>query len=144
LSLGAAKDRKTATFAVRFIHPGASDRATSRAQQNAAPAQQAQAQARQGWLVDPAKQNTDYAWSGDRKSVRLKRAFDDGQFTWFQFEENAEIPAIYVVGPDGTEATVNARRQGNFMVVERTAALFTLRTGPDGKTTLCVKNNAKT
>lgn len=142
LSLGSARDRKSATFAVRFIHQGGgSEMAVHRPQQPAAAAQQGGTG--QGWLVDPAKQNTDYGWSGDRKAVRLKRAFDDGQFTWFQFEEGAEIPVIYVVAPDGTEATVNTRRQGNFVVVERTAAQFTLRTGPGGRTTLCVRNNAK-
>ncbi len=55
------------------------------------------------------------------------------------FDQNAEIPSVYTVGPDGTETIVNTRREGQYLVVERTASLFTLR---NGNAHLCVQNNA--
>lgn len=139
MSLGSAKDRSRPTYVVRFIGAGSGDMAGPRA---AAPAPAARQAANSGTLVDPSRQNIDYEWAGDKKAIRLQRVFDDGQFTWFKFEQGAQIPVIQVVESDGTPSTVNARRQGDFLVVERTAAMFTLLSGPDGKTTLCVKNNA--
>ncbi|MEN9136751.1 TrbG/VirB9 family P-type conjugative transfer protein, partial [Xanthomonas euvesicatoria] len=77
--------------------------------------------------------------SGNKTAIPLKRAFDDGQFTYFMFDQNAEIPSVYTVGPDGKESLVNTRREGQYLVVERTASLFTLR---NGNSHLCVQNNA--
>lgn len=87
---------------------------------------------------DPDKINTDYSSSGHREAINLDRVMDDGQFTFFRFPQHAEIPSIYMVGPDGTEAIVNTRREGAYIVVERTAGLFTLR---NGTAYLCVRNN---
>lgn len=81
--------------------------------------------------------NFEYGSYGDKRAIRLKRAFDDGQFTYFLFDHDADVPSVYVVGQDGTESIVNTRREGAYLVVERTAARFTLRNGTDY---LCVKN----
>jgi type IV secretion system protein VirB9 len=58
---------------------------------------------------DPSRLNLGYATSGDKSSIPLNRVFDDGQFTYFMFDPNAEIPSVYAVGPDGTESIVNTR-----------------------------------
>jgi type IV secretion system protein VirB9 len=87
------------------------------------------------------KIDLDYGVSGDRQSIKLKRAFDDGQFTYFQFENDTDIPALYVVSDDGTEAIVNTRREGQYLVAERLSERFTLR---NGKAYLCVKKHVAT
>ncbi|MGO4395879.1 P-type conjugative transfer protein VirB9 [Variovorax sp. M-6] len=84
------------------------------------------------------RRNVNYSTSGDKAAIPLTRAFDDGQFTYFQFDPGGEIPAIYTVGPDGTESIVNTRREGAYLVVERTARQFTLR---NGNWHLCVRND---
>lgn len=89
---------------------------------------------------DPAGLNLDYGISGNEAAFGLKRVFDDGQFTYFLFAEGADIPSFYRVLPDGTEAIVNTRREGNYMVVESVNNGFTLR---NGNTHLCVRNNTK-
>ncbi|MEG4582209.1 P-type conjugative transfer protein VirB9 [Microcoleus sp. MON1_C5] len=88
---------------------------------------------------DPETINLDYSTSGHKHAILLNRVLDDGQFTFFRFDEKGEIPTIYTVGPDGTESIVNTRREGSYLVVERTAGLFTLR---NGNSYLCVRNNS--
>jgi type IV secretion system protein VirB9 len=89
------------TFLVRFHYP-------DKRMQTGQPEQQV--------LSDMANVNMDYGTYGDKKTIALKRAFDDGQFTYFLFDQETDIPAIYVVGQDGTESIVNTRREGQYMV----------------------------
>ena len=124
LMLSSSNKARNRTFLVRFVYPEADMMLT------ALPPAKAK-----GAAAQPL--NLDYGVSGDKAAVALKRVFDDGQFTYFGFEAQAEIPAFYLVGPDGTESLVNVRREGDFMVVERVGRLFTLR---NGKATLCVAN----
>jgi type IV secretion system protein VirB9 len=58
------------------------------------------------------------------------RIFDDGEFTYFQFrDKNADIPAFFLVDPLQNEAVINFRAVGDYIVVERVAPRFTLRSG---------------
>jgi type IV secretion system protein VirB9 len=124
-----AKNRASQTFLVRFVYPASqAGMLAGRSNSN-----------RVNGGFDPTKLNLDYGTSGDKAAIQLSRAFDDGQFTYFLFEQNAEIPAVYTVGPDGSESIVNTRREGAYLVVERIASLFTLR---NGKSYLCVQNSA--
>jgi len=127
--LTSAKSRASQTFLVRFLYPN------SRTGMYGGGA----GVSRSTSGFDPARLNLGYATSGDKSAIPLTRVFDDGQFTYFLFEQNAETPAVYTVGPDGTESIVNTRREGAYLVVERTASLFTLR---NGNAHLCVQNNA--
>lgn len=129
--LKSGSDEKAQTFLVRFIYPIALQRPASAPQRNAG----------DPMAIDMGRVNIDYSTSGENLAIQLRRAFDDGQFTYFQFEKNAEIPSVYTVGPDGTESIVNTRREGGYLVVERTAGRFTLR---NGEAYLCVQNNALT
>ena len=86
--------------------------------------------------IQAAAINMNYVSAGHKALIQLIRVFDDGEFTYFQFDRNAEIPSFYLVGNDGTESIVNTRRDGAYMVVERTGNLFTLR---NGSVHLCVK-----
>lgn len=125
--LSSARNRAYMTFLVRFIYPNAN-----------LPAHRNDKPKSASTGLDLSKINLDYGTSGNKKAIALKRVFDDGQFTYFLFDQDAGIPSVYMVGPDGTESLVNTRREGQYLVVERTASLFTLR---DGASHLCVQNN---
>lgn len=127
--LSSSKLSKETTFLVRFKYP-----------QMTSPINAAQTKPKLATTgFDPEKINLDYSTSGHKHAILLNRVLDDGQFTFFRFDEKGEIPTIYTVGPDGTESIVNTRREGSYLVVERTAGLFTLR---NGNSYLCVKNNS--
>jgi type IV secretion system protein VirB9 len=128
--LVSAKKQASQTFLVRFVYPNL---------RPAKPVKVGPAIADARGSVNPAKLNMDYETAGDIAAIPLKRAFDDGQFTYFQFNGSASIPSVYTVGSDGTESIVNTRREGAYLVVERTAGRFTMR---DGSAHLCVRNNA--
>lgn len=130
--LMSGKGRASQTFLVRFVYPEALQRVATSGARGADGAAKAS-------TVDLSRMNIDYSTSGETAAIQLRRAFDDGQFTYLQFDKDAEIPAVYTVGPDGTESIVNTRREGGYLVVERTARQFTLR---NGEAYLCVQNNA--
>lgn len=90
-------------------------------------------------LSEPENYNFNYTISGSNKISPVK-IFDDSDFTYFQFrEKNTEIPAFFLVDPDGNEGIVNYRVSGKYIVVERVAPRFTLRLGSD---VLCVFNES--
>jgi type IV secretion system protein VirB9 len=77
----------------------------------------------------PKVVNTAYRYSGSPQLVPL-HVFDDGKFTYFELSQQGAAPAIFAVdGQDGKEFTVNTRRQGKYIVVQRLAPQFTLRQG---------------
>ena len=87
---------------------------------------------------DTTDWNFDYSYSGD-KSLRPKRVFDDGTFTYFEFTKPDATPAIFSVDADGNESIVNFNMQGSYMVVNSTKRQFTLR---DGDTATCIFNGS--
>lgn len=92
-------------------------------------------------MLEPEKYNFDYVLNG-AEDISPVRIFDDGEFTYFEFrDKNAEIPAFFVVHGDGSESLINFRTRGDFIVVERVAAQFTLRHGQD---VVCVFNRHMT
>jgi type IV secretion system protein VirB9 len=89
-------------------------------------------------MSDLTKYNFNYEFSGSAKIAPIK-VFDDGEFTYMEFpDENAEIPAIFVVNSSGYEALVNFRVVSNYIVIERVDYQFTLRSGND---IVCIYNN---
>ncbi|MQT27556.1 mating pair formation protein [Pseudomonas helleri] len=87
----------------------------------------------------PSAPNINYGFSGDKDAIGLQSVMDDGQFTKFLLKKGADMPQFYRVLPDGTEAMVNKRREGDYVVVERLDSMFVLR---DGNAHLCVQNLA--
>lgn len=88
--------------------------------------------------VNPEKYNFHYTISGDAFDIEPLQVFDDGEFTYFKFKDiNAELPAIFLVNEDRTEALINYRIAGGYLVVERVAPRYTLRRG---KGVVCVYN----
>ena len=143
-SLGTAKKQADTTFSVRFVYPrndsfailppdrtGKTEKSTVSASGTGAPPSNV-------YLY-----SNSFSVSGSdaaKRAIRLRSVYDDGQFTYFRFEPGSDIPGIYVVGADGYESTVNQRREGEHMVVEKVSAKFTLRRDA---LYLCVRNDKR-
>ena len=78
----------------------------------------------------PEQRNLRYTYTGSRASLP-SLVFDDGHFTYFQWPENASIPALFVITPGGGESLVNYSVRDGYQVVEQTAAKFVLRDGKE-------------
>ena len=84
-----------------------------------------------GFARNGEKPNLDYTMSGDMDLAPVN-AWDDREFTYFKFPGQRDIPAIYMVGPDGSESVVNRHSAGpsnEIVVVHRVAARWVLRLG---------------
>lgn len=80
-------------------------------------------------IKEPKVLNTAYRFSGSTQLVP-RHVFDDGKFTYFELSTNGAVPAIFAVDDgSGKESTVNTRREGKYIVVQRIAPQFTLRQG---------------
>ena len=88
--------------------------------------------------IDPASWNWQYTFAGASTQAPVN-VFDDGRHTYFQFDPQTRVPAIFMVHEDETESLVNAVRRGRFLVVHDTGRQFTLRNGP---VETCVFNEA--
>jgi len=86
---------------------------------------------------NPTDLNFEYKITQDKKIAPLI-AFDDGEFTYLQFKNLAELPAIFMVGPDGKESLANYRIKDPYVVIERIGSEFVLRSG---KSTTRLINN---
>jgi type IV secretion system protein VirB9 len=88
-------------------------------------------------LASPEGLNFEYLVAGSDQ-IKPIRVFDDGQFTYMEFDGvNANLPAAFLVDSEGYESMINFRIAGNYMVIERVDARFTLR---HGKEVACVIN----
>lgn len=134
-------------YSVQFTYPqdiAAADAAKAAAAEDARlkavqTAQQAQVQsALLKPVVDPSAEgrNWRYVARGDRSLTPIA-VFDNGYSTVFRFPENERIPAIFVVNPDGKEATAPYSVTGGYAQVGMTAREFRLR---DSNTVLEVFN----
>jgi len=72
--------------------------------------------------------NLNYDFSG-ASELYPSRVFDDGRFTYFEFAQGVDAPAIFVIGPDGKEELVNVQVRDHYTVVDRVADEFVLRYG---------------
>ena len=105
----------------------------------AASAEQARAQyLLQKPTLDPNSigNNWRYVARGDHSLTPIA-VFDNGYATVFRFPQNERIPAIFVINPDGKEATAPYSVSGGYAQVGMTAKEFRLR---DGGTVLDVYN----
>ncbi|MBL6748931.1 MAG: P-type conjugative transfer protein VirB9 [Nevskia sp.] len=86
--------------------------------------------------LDPSAWNLDYSYQG-KAELTPRHVFDDGTFTYFEFREGQDTPAIFLVGEDRKESLLNYHVSGKYVVVERVGKQFTLRSR-DGE--VCVYN----
>lgn len=79
--------------------------------------------------LQPKILNTAYRFSGSPQLVPV-HVFDDGKFTYFELSPQGAVPAVFAVeDKSGKESTVNTRREGKYLIVQRLAPQFTLRQG---------------
>ena len=78
--------------------------------------------------IDPANWNWEYTFAGAATQAPVN-VFDDGAHTYFQFDPQMRVPAIFMVHEDETESLVNVVRRGRFLVVHDLGRQFTLRSG---------------
>lgn len=88
--------------------------------------------------VDPTGWNFNYSFAGHISQVPV-RLFDNGVFTYFEFDALTDTPAIFLVDSEQNESLVNGVRQGKYVVVHRVGRQFTLR---NGNTVTCIFNDA--
>ena len=81
--------------------------------------------------------NWQYTRNGSEELAPI-RVFDDGKFTFFQFDETKQVPAIFIVKEDKSESLANYHKDGNYYVVERIAGQFALR---DTGVVTCIYND---
>jgi len=77
--------------------------------------------------------NANYTMTGKRSLAPIN-AWDNRQFTFFRFPGAVDVPAIFMVNPDGTESIVNHHVEGpanDIVVVHKVAAQWVLRLGRD-------------
>jgi type IV secretion system protein VirB9 len=79
----------------------------------------------------PVVMNTQYSIAEGRESDDIvpDLVFDDGRFTYLRFPGNREVPAVFHVLGDGTEALANARMEDDLLVVDRVSRRLMLRAG---------------
>lgn len=79
----------------------------------------------------PAVLNTRYALAEGESSQDIvpTLVFDDGRFTYLRFPGNREVPAVFHVLGDGSEALVNARMEEDLLVIDRVSRRLMLRAG---------------
>jgi type IV secretion system protein VirB9 len=80
--------------------------------------------------------NYRYVARGDQSLTPLS-VWDNGYSTVLQFPGNTRIPSVFVIDPDGKEATATYSVDGNTVQVAQTAREFRLR---DGDTVLNIYN----
>jgi type IV secretion system protein VirB9 len=86
----------------------------------------------------PVERNSAYSVKGDA-AIRPSKIFDDGAATYFAWPQQADLPAVFVVGADGVEGLANAVVRDGYLVVDQLAPRFVLRSG---KASLTVANAA--
>lgn len=81
--------------------------------------------------ASPPVENSVYSIAEGKASEDILPAlvFDDGRFTYFRFPGNRELPAVFHVLGDGSETLVNARMEGDLLVVDRVSRRLMLRAG---------------
>lgn len=90
---------------------------------------------------NPEASNWNY-WARGAEEVTPSRALDDGRFTYLTFNNNSEMPAIYVVNPDGSESLVNTHidpENPDTIVVHSVARQLVMR---KGNSVACIFNES--
>lgn len=79
----------------------------------------------------PAVMNTQYSVAEGQGADDIvpDLVFDDGRFTYLRFPGNREVPAVFHVLGDGTEALANTRMEDDLLVVDRVSRRLVLRAG---------------
>ena len=115
-----ASTRRAQTYDIRFIYPN----------EELAVASLAVPEMPVSDAAAPDNWNFAYSYAGSKLIVPA-RVFDDGRFTYFQWPDSIDTPAVFAVGTDGTEALVNHVVRGRYFVVEQVSPQFLLRSAKE-------------
>lgn len=119
----AAKDTP-ATWVLRFSYPEAQAKAereqASKAQRNKALGAQA--------AQNAEPRNEAYLMRGD-EALAPTALWDDSRFTYFRYASGRDLPRLFQVLPDGSEAQSNFHMEGDTVVVHAVAKAFVIRLG---------------
>ena len=78
----------------------------------------------------PRDLNFDYSYKGE-DNLAPSTVFDNGEFTFFKFSNQTNLPAIFEVDQDRNESVVNYHLENGYVVVESLGRQFTLRHGDE-------------
>ena len=75
--------------------------------------------------------NMEYFGYGNRsgQALRPTAMFDDGLFTYIEFDNAKALPAVFKVEADGSETLVNTHIEGKYIIVHELAETFHFRLG---------------
>lgn len=131
--LKVAPRNQASTYIMRFRYPD-SDAARQLAQESRR--QRALNALAQSDGAKAQMLNANY-WAYGDKDLAPSAAYDNGRFTYFEFDNGRPMPTIYRVNPDRSESLVNSHIEGKNLIVHETAARFVLRYG---KSVLGIEN----
>ena len=69
-----------------------------------------------------------YYGKGD-KAIVPTAIWDDGRFTYIQYADNRDLPAVYKINPDGSEMLVNTHIEEDVMIIHEVTEQLVLRLG---------------
>ncbi|MBR5940170.1 MAG: P-type conjugative transfer protein VirB9 [Neisseriaceae bacterium] len=125
LNLAGSKNQAT-TYLLRFSYPDDEERARQlKAKQQA---RAVSLQMKYGYNGKKTPLNYKYFGKGDKK-IAPTAIWDDLLFTYIQYADNRDLPAVYKVNPDGSEMLVNTHIEDDVLVIHETAEKFVLRLG---------------
>ncbi len=88
--------------------------------------------------IKDTKINRNYSYAGSAINIRPVQVWDDGQFTYFQFDKLQPGSTIYEVDNQNKESLINFNVEDNTVIVHKIAARFTIRNGKD---IICIFND---
>lgn len=134
--LKTASAKQSPTYILRFRYPD-----TEAATAAKIAAQQDKVRLAMAGIPQRLPENGDNLnyWAYGNKELAPTAAWDNGRFTYFQFNNGRELPTFYKILPDGSESLLNTHIDGDTVVIHETAARFVLRLG---KSVLGMENRA--
>lgn len=132
-SLKLAGRHDAVTWALRFDYP---DTRNKRMAADARKRQEA-ADVLRGSATYTQPRNARYSIRGDM-DLKPTQLYDNGTFTYFQYDTGRDLPKVFAILPDGTEGLAPYHMEGDTIVVHETAAQFVVRLG---KLVLGVRND---
>lgn len=129
-----ANAKYPATYILRFDYPDSRQK-----RQTALQAKQDRAFAalrQTGAMHTDMAINKDYYGRGN-KSLAPTAIWDNGRFTYLQFNNGRDMPAVYRVEQDGSETLLNAHIENDTLVIHEVNAKLMLRLG---KSVLLIEN----
>lgn len=135
--LHTAKQGQPTTYVLRFRYP---EEETARHRVERMKADKAAALLnRYGLDVQSAAQQNHNYWGRGDKTLAPSEMFDNGRFTFLRYSNSKDLPAVFRVNTDGSEAAVNSHIDGDTLVIHETARHFVLRLG---KSVLGIENRS--